>query len=287
MGTFSRSLALTKQSWSVLKANPQLALFPLVSGIVSMIVMASFAFPGYFMFQGMHDRSQMGPAQYAYMFAFYFVTYFVVIFFNVGLVFCAGEIFNGRPATFGEGMRLAASRLGSILFYALIASTVGMILRMISERSGMLGRIVVSIVGMAWTLVTYFVVPVMAIENKNPIAAIKESGAMLRKTWGENIVANGGIHLFFGMIMLLALIPFVGGMVLAFSGMLALGIAMIIGTVMFFIIVSLISATLTGVFQTALYIYARSGQLPTVYDPDLVQFAFRQQRQRGYISGGF
>lgn len=287
MGTFSRSLALARQSWSVLKGNPQLALFPLISGIVSIVVMASFAFPGYFMFNGMHNRADMGPAQYAFMFAFYFVTYFVVIFFNVGLVFCAGEIFNGRPATFADGLRLATSRLGSILFYALIASTVGMILRMISERSGIIGRIAVSLVGMAWSLITYFVVPIMAVENKNPIKAIEDSGAMLKRTWGENIVGNVGLHMVFGLMLMLALIPLFGGVVLLISGMVALGVALIIGSVMFFVIVSLISSTLTGIYQTALYIYARSGQLTPAYDPDLIQYAFRQQRQRGYMGGGY
>jgi hypothetical protein len=287
MGTFSRSLELTKASWAVLKAHPQLALFPLISAIASILVMASFAYPGFIVFHGMHDRGDLGPAQYGFMFAFYFVTYFVVIFFNVGLVTCAKEIFYGNPATFKDGMRNAMSHLGSILFYALIASTVGMILRMISERSGMIGRMIVSLIGMAWTLITYFVVPVMAVEHRSPIEAIKESGAMLKKTWGENIVVNSGINMVFGLLMALAFIPFIGGIVLSTTGLLVVGIALIVGAVLFFIVMALISATLTGVFQTALYLYARTGQLPNVYDPNVVQYAFRQQRQRGYINNGF
>ncbi len=287
MGTFSRSLALTKQSFTVLKSHPQLALFPLISAIASILVMASFAYPGFIVFHNMHDRSDMGIAQYGFMFAFYLVTYFVVIFFNVGLVTCAKGVFYGEPATFKDGMRNAMAHLGSILFYALIASTVGMILRMISERSGVIGRLLISLIGMAWTLVTYFVVPVMAVEHRNPIEAIKESGAMLKKTWGENIVVNGGINLVFGLLMMLAFVPLAGGIFLAASGTLLVGITLIIGAVLFFIVMALMSATLTGVFQTALYLYARTGQLPNVYDPDVVQYAFRQQRNRGYMNSGF
>ena len=298
MGTFSRSLELTKQSWSVLKAHPQLALFPLISSIVSAIVIASFAIPGFFLFAGTHSSggvassqysfeahgNNFGAAHYAFLFAFYFVTYFVVIFFNTGLVFCAGEVFNGRPATFADGLRLATSRLGSILFYALIASTVGMILRMVSERAGVVGRIITSLLGMAWTLLTYFVVPIMAVENKNPIQAIKDSGAMLKRTWGENIVVNTSLHLVFGLILMVALIPLFAGIFLAATGALIIGISMVVAAILFFVIVCLVSSTLTGVFQTALYIYARTGQLPSVYDPNVVQYAFRQQRQRGYNS---
>lgn len=287
MGTFSRSLALTKQSWTVLKSHPQLALFPIISAIASVLVMASFAYPGFLVFHNMHGRNDMGPAQYGFMFAFYLVSYFVVIFFNVGLVTCVKNVFYGEPATFKDGMRNATSHLGSILLYALIASTVGMILRAVSERVGLIGRIVVSLLGMAWTLITYFVVPVMAVENRNPIDAIKESGAMLKKTWGENIVVNSGINLVFGLLMVLAFIPLIGGIVLATTGMLVVGLSLIIGAVLFFIVMALISATLTGVFQTALYLYARTGQLPNVYDPDVVQYAFRQQRKRGYINNGF
>lgn len=287
MGTFSRSLALTKQSWAVLKAHPQLALFPVISAIASLLVMASFAYPGFILFHGMRDANQMGPAQYAFMFSFYLVTYFVVIFFNAGLVSCATEIFYGRPATFKDGLRNAVAHLGSILFYALIAATVGMILRLISERVGIIGRIVVSLLGMAWTLVTYFVVPVMAVENKNPIQAIKESGEMLKRTWGENIVVNAGINMVFGLLMCIAFIPMIGGAVLMASGMLAIGLALIIGAVLFFIVMAVISATLTGVFQTALYLYARTGQLPTVYEPDMVQYAFKERRQRGFMNNRF
>src|SRR3569832_820729 len=147
MGKFSRSLALTKRSWSVLRANPQLSLFPIVSTVVSILVIASFAIPGFFLFSNMKSKDDLGIAHYAFMFAFYLVTYFVVIFFNAGLVSCANEIFAGRPATFKDGIRASLSHIGTIFVYALISATVGMILRLISERAGVVGAIIARFLG--------------------------------------------------------------------------------------------------------------------------------------------
>jgi hypothetical protein len=281
MEKFSRSFALTKQSWSVLRANPQLSLFPIISSVVTLLVLASFALPGYFLFfadmvnsANLNQEPQFGIAQYAFMFCFYLVSYFVVIFFNAALVYCANEIFAGRQASFGDGMKSSLSKIGPIFVYALISATVGMILRAISERAGIVGSLVARFLGMAWTILTYFVPPILVIEGKGPIEAIKDSGSMLRKTWGENLIFNGSLNLVFGLLSIVAMVPIFTGAYFMATGAMALGIALIAGGVLFLVVICLISSTLTGVFQTALYLYARTGQVPAVYDPAWVQNAF-------------
>ncbi len=283
---------MTKQSWSILRANPQLGLFPIVSTLVSILVMATFAIPGFFLFTSstldpQTHKPVLGPAHYAFSFCFYLVSYFVVIFFNTGLVTCANEIFAGRQATFKDGIRNAMSHVGSIFVYAVISATVGMILRMIAERGGIIGSILGRIGGIAWTVLTYFVPPLLVIENKSPIEAIKDSGSMLKKTWGENIIFNGSVHLIFGLLAFIAIIPIMVGIFLAISTSVILGMALAIGGVLFLIVMCLISSTLTGVFQTALYLYARTGQVPAVYDPAWVQGAFVQKPQKGFRNRGF
>jgi hypothetical protein len=282
MGTFSRSLSLAKQSWSILRTNPELALFPLISGIATLVVMISFAVPGFFVFRGLENEGQFGIAHYAFMFAFYLATYFVVIFFNSGLVSCANEILAGKRSTFKEGMNAASRRIGAIFVYALISATVGMILRAISERAGILGRIVMSVLGFAWTILTYFVVPVLVVEGKSPVDAIKDSGSMLKRTWGENIVGNASINFVFMLLSLAAMIPAGLGIAAIANHLLVPGVVLIITSVVFLIVLSLISSTLTGVYQTALYVYARTGQVPSQYDPSIVQYAFKQKGQRDY-----
>jgi hypothetical protein len=293
MNKFSRSLALTKQSWSILQAHPQLSLFPIVSTVATLIVLASFAVPGYFMFISGHVQTgpnghvQMGPLNYAYSFCFYLVSYFVVIFFNSALVASANEIFAGRKATFADGMRMAISRIGSIFVYALISATVGMILRVISERTGVIGAIASRFLGMAWTIATYFVAPILVVERKNPVEAIKESAAMLKKTWGEGLIVNVSLHILFLLIGLIACIPFVGGFVMVIAGHMLVGLALIIGAVAFVVILSLISTTLAGVFQTALYLYARTGEVPAGYDPAWIQQAFTEKPRKQFMGRSF
>lgn len=282
MGRFARSLTLAKQSWAVLRSNPELSLFPLISGIVSLVVMASFAVPGFFLFQGVERDGQMGPLQYLFMFVFYVVSYFVVIFFNAGMISCAHQTFSGHRATFKDGMNAASQKIGSIFVYAVIAATVGMILQMISERAGLVGRIVSKLLGMGWTILTYFVVPVLVVEGKSPIDAIKESGEVLKKTWGEGLVGAASMNIITMLLTFAILIPMVAGFVVIGSGFMVPGIALIVLSVILLIVLSLISAALTGVYRTALYIYARTGQVPTQYEPALIQHAFVYKGQRDY-----
>jgi len=278
MGRFQRSLALAKESYAVLRANPQLAWFPVVSSIVTIGLTISFMLPLYFAAggaKGLEKTDHLPPTYYCVLAAFYLCSYFVVIFFNAALVSCAHSGLRGNPITFGEGIRAALARLPAILGWTLVAATVGLILQMISERSGIIGKIVVAIVGGAWNLVTFFVVPIIVIEQGSPFAAIKKSGSMLKRTWGENIIGTGGIGLVF---FLLALIP-VAPIVFAFiTGSVAVILIAIGISVLYWLVLATISASLTGIYRTALYLYAETGSVPSAYDSDALQSAFRQGR---------
>src|SRR4029077_13330612 len=96
-----------------------------------------------------------------------------------------------------------AARLPVIAGWALVSATVGLILRIIEDRSARIGQIVAALLGMAWTVVSFLVVPILVIENKGPIAALKDSTALLKKTWGEQLVSNFS----FGMIFFLLALP--------------------------------------------------------------------------------
>jgi len=153
-----------------------------------------------------------------------------------------------------------------------------MILRSISERSGVLGKIVVSLVGLAWNLATFLVVPVLAAEDVGPIDAVKRSGAYLRKTWGEQIVGNAGMGAVFGVMtfgsILLGLILFIAA---AFTESTALMAMVGVGLVVTLVGIALISATLGVIYAAALYRYASEGDAGTFFSPDMVKGAFQQK----------
>jgi hypothetical protein len=143
--------------------------------------------------------------------------------------------------------------------WALVSATVGLVLRMIEDRSAKIGQIVAGLLGMAWTVVSFLVVPILVIENKGPIAALKDSTTLLKKTWGEQLVSNFS----FGMIFFLLGIPAFGLILLGIllGNTLAM-VACIALAVVYLIVLALVQSALQAIFQTALYLYARDGRVP-------------------------
>ena len=86
------------------------------------------------------------------MFTMYVANYFIIVFFNVALVGVANSRLMGGTWTFRDGLELAWARKGTILQWALVAATVGVILRTLEERMGLIGRLIMRIIGVAWTL---------------------------------------------------------------------------------------------------------------------------------------
>jgi hypothetical protein len=176
----------------------------------------------------------------------------------------------------GDGFRIAFQHFGSILGYAVISATVGMVLNMISDRSKGVGRFVVSLVGLAWNLATYLAVPVLVIEGVGPIEAVKRSAGLLKKTWGEQIAGNFSIGLIFGLIAFLIVIAAVPLVYLAVTlESLAAIIAVVAIIVLLLIFLGLVNSTLNGIYIAAVYRYAADGQTGGFFSDELVQGAFR------------
>jgi uncharacterized membrane protein len=282
-GKFSRSLELAKASWSVVKADKELLLLPVISVIATLLVAASFLAPvfaaGWLPIDKMADGGTREPnvAMYAWMLAFYIATYFVTIFFNTALVGAAMIRLDGGDPTLRDGLGIAWARVGRIAGYACIAGTVGLFLRVLEERVGWLGRIVVGLIGVAWTLATLLVVPVLVARDLGPIDAVKESARMLKQTWGENLVGNLGIGLVF-LLAYLALLAVGSGLV--YAGI-ALELPMLIATTFLLGVVGLLllgtlQATLQGVYSAALYRFAAGDDIAVPsFGPDLMRLAFR------------
>jgi hypothetical protein len=263
--SFSRSYQLVCHSWAVLKQDKEIMIFPVLSALASVAVAASFIVPVVLLEMARvgatstpggahHEKIQMQAAWYIYTFLFYLTSYFITIFFNVGVMHCAAKRMDGGDPTVGDGFRGAFRNLGAIFMWSLVAATVGMVLRVISERSGLLGKIIVSILGIAWSLLTYFAVPVMIFEGVGALDAIKRSGALFKKTWGEAVIGEAGMGLFFGVLSLAGLVPIGVAVYMATQGTLGVALGITLGaTVLFYwVALGIISATLQGIFHVAL-----------------------------------
>lgn len=273
IGKIGNSWALVKSSWEVLKLDRELMLFPLISGTAICLVASTF-FGGAMVFGLEESMAEGSPIGVIGGFLFYLVTYTIIFFFQSALVGAALIRLDGGDPTVADGFQIALNRLGTIVAYAAIAATVGMVLRMIQERVGFLGRLVSGLGGMAWTLSTFLVVPVLVTRDVDPIAAIKESAGLLRKTWGEQVSANIG----FGVITTLAFLGILGFGVLGI--MLSASIApflipfIIVSMVGGGIAVVLVSSTLSGIYTAALYRFATTGEAPAGFDGRFMSGAF-------------
>ncbi|HET7376283.1 MAG TPA: DUF6159 family protein [Anaerolineae bacterium] len=279
MSRLANSWELVKESWKVLRADKELLVFPLVSLVGTVIVTIAFMIP-IFLARLFESVSSGGSGQitfYVLVFIFYVVQYTVIFYCNSALVGAAMIRLKGGNPTLRDGFRIASEHFGAIVGYAIISSTVGMILRAISER-GLIGQIVSGLIGFAWNVATFIAVPILVVEGVGPIEAIKRSGAYLKKTWGERIIGSAGIGLVFGLIMI---VLFVIGCPLLFAlistrsiGLMAIGVLVFV-TVL--IGLGLISSALTGIYTAAVYRYAADGATDTFFNPNLVQNAFRQK----------
>jgi len=269
---FSRSWQLVKASAAVLRSDKELMLFPLISSVATLVVLATFLVP---MFALRIFENGMGVGGAVFGFLFYFCQYTVIIFFNCALVGAAMIRLDGGDPTLADGFKAANARIPSILGYAAIAATVGVLLQALKSRdNNFLVRLIGSGLGAAWTLATFLVVPVLVSRDVGPIDALKQSVSLLKKTWGENAIGNVGIGAAFGLITFAVVVV---GVLLTFAAAQASVALAIVVAALFLIGVLLLGvyqAALSGIYSAALYRYAISHETPAAFQGVQLEQAF-------------
>lgn len=270
----SNSWKLAKASAAVLNADKELMIFPALSAVMLVLVTVAFALP-IFLTENAEGMLQ-GAGGYAVAFLFYLVSYFVIFFCNSALVGAAMIRLRGGDPTVADGFRIASGKVGTIFGYALIAATVGMVLRALQERAGFIGKIIIGLIGMAWNLATFLVVPVLVTEDVNPVDAVKRSMDLLRRTWGEQVIGGFSLGAITGLATFLLILVFVPMIILAVSAGSPVLIGLVIGGfVLSLLLLSLVNATLSGIYTAALYRYAAEGDLSQGFEAGMVEGAFR------------
>jgi hypothetical protein len=268
----SNGWKLAMSSFKILKANQQLIIFPILSAISLVLVIGSFftfllAGTGWDL-DNLEEISQTG--YYAVVFLFYVVNYFIVVFFNMALIHCTRLYLEGEEVTLRKGLQFSVSRIGAIFSWALVAATVGLILKAIQENSGILGKIVTGVIGLVWSVATFFVVPVIAYENVGPIDAVKRSTQMMKEKWGESLTAGfsfGLIH-FLGLLVICVPLFFLGSLLHPIAG----AAAAVAG---FFVIMAIMDAAKT-IFVSAVY-HNIKGDVSEHFDQMLVDSLFMKK----------
>lgn len=277
IGRFKASFSLASESWNVMKRNKKIAWFPVLSalsGIAAILIMALAFF--FFVLKGEVQPVGEEYTNLAYvgMFAYYLIMFFITNYFLAGLYTVVHGRFNGQDVSVREGLAHANANIGKILTWSCISATVGVILRIIADRFEFIGRIIASLLGAAWGILTYFSLPSLVIGRKNVTESFKESAALIRKTWGEALIMNFGLGIFFALVFFAYSALSIGVIVLIPLPeiMILVGILYVV----FFITFWIILATLNAIFTLALYEYASTGKVPQGFTPKLIEGAVKR-----------
>jgi hypothetical protein len=276
-GSISNSWALVKASARVLQLDKELMVFPVLSGVAAILATVTMFAPLWAL-GGVEILASLEGGYLGYVIAFlvYVVEYSVIFFFNSALVGAALIRMNGGDPTVGDGLRIALSRFSSILGYAVLAATVGMILNFLSERLGFVGKMVVGFIGLGWNLATCMAVPVLVTNNVGPVDAVKESASLFKRTWGEQVVGNFGMGwAFFLMTLSWTLSMVLVGVAVAQLSPVALIPVVIVG-ILGYLALALVGSTLKGIYTAALYRYATEGETG-LFDDRIMASAFRRK----------
>lgn len=275
MGRFRQGWELTKKSWGVLRSNRELFRFPIYGSLSILAVVILAVAPGVYLID-------QGPEAFGIVVVAIgiYLTSFIGIYFGVALAATADLIFHGKEATVADGFAVARSRLGAIAGWALVSAIVGVIISLI-QQSGSIGEAIIgSLIGAAWSLITFLAVPVIALEGTGPFATLKRSATLFKERWAGQITGNvaiGGIVVLAGILPAIAMIA--GGSYLWIdstgdAGRTA-GAALVIVGVAVFAVSMLVMQALKGVFGVALYRFASTGEVATGFSADEMNSAVR------------
>jgi hypothetical protein len=275
MRRIKRGWGLTKKSWALLNEHRELIRFPLYGALATIVPAVVFLGPGLYLF----DKDQLAGAIPLVVLGVYALSV-VGFYFSVGLAACADLIFRGQQATVADGLAVARSRFAQICGWAAVNTAISVVMGVIENQGGIGGQIAARLVGMAWSLVTFLAVPVIAIEGTGPFQTIGRSASMFKSRWGQQITGNiaiGGAVFLFGVLPAVLLI--VLGVAVWSSASFLGALLVVIGAILLAIAL-LISKALSGIFGVALYRYALDGEVVGGFTQEDLESAVRTKGRR-------
>ncbi len=275
MTKIKRGWALTKKSWGVLNGNRELVRFPLYGAVATIPLAFVFLGPGLYLL----DKNTLAGAIPLLVIGVYVLSV-VGFYFSVGLAAAADMIFRGEEATVSDGLAVARSRFSQICGWAAVSTAISVLMGALENQGGIAGTIAARLVGMAWSLVTFISVPVIAIEGTGPFETLKRSATLFKSRWGQQITGNiaiGGALFFFGVLPSAILIA---AGILVWASASFIGALLVVIGVIGLAIALLVNKALTGIFGVALYRYAIDGEVVGGFTAEDLESAVKAKGDR-------
>ncbi len=287
MNALSRSWMITKLTFGVINKDRELLWFALLSFICSAMFAVAMIFPSIIpaLMNNGFSQESLEVFQYVIIFITYFGLAFIATFFNVCVVYTTKIRFEGGNATFGESIKFAFTRLSLIFQWSLLSATVGLLLRILQELASNLGKvgqlvanILIGLLGMAWSIVTIFVVPVLVYESLGPIDALKKSTQLIKKTWGESLIKALGLGLIQFLVFVMVIVVSVALTYVLTSAFDTVGLLIGISVgALLLLLTGMVFTVASTIFNTALYVYANNNLVASGFNEEVVRGAFKQK----------
>ncbi len=275
MSRIRRGWGLTKKSWTLLNEHRELIRFPLYGAVATVPLAILFFGPGLYLL----DKDSLAGAIPLLVIGVYVLSV-VGFYFSVGLAAAANMIFDGRPATVADGLAVSRANFSQICGWAALSTAISVLMGVLENQGGIAGNVAARLVGMAWSLVTFLAVPVIAIEGTGPLQTLKRSASIFRQRWGQQITGNIAIGAAVFLIGVLPAIVLIVAGVALWSSASFLGALLVVIGALVLAIAMLVSRALSGVFGVALYRYALDGQAVGGFTQDELESAVRVKKGR-------
>ncbi len=290
-GRLKTSWILLKQSLKVLKHNKGLIRYPLMSGVITILIGIVFGII-YFLAKGSllvttidsygQSKTDLTALGIGVSVVYYVLTYFVIFLYNAGLAAHVLDIFKGKSGDYKQYMQVAWSKKMPILAYSIITTTVGYLLRAIEERFKIIGWIVSRFFGVLWALANLFTIPIIVENDISAPEAIRKSASLFKSRWGENIAARisfGFVAFLFYLLIAVPVFIFLAFLLSQLGG----------GGILFFLFLlivafltfAVIETAASNILSTSLYYYAQYNQIPPAFDAELLNSVFIAKKKKG------
>jgi len=285
IGRWKASRILLSKSWEIFRNQKNLLMFPLWSFLTSLVALVVIGLLTLIATIGtgfLTTFSEIANLESVSNFPLFIggiitaiVLQMIATYFNAGIIQSTNEYLSGKMPSNKESLNAIKRKQGVIFGWAAINASIGIILRQISERSRLLGRLVSTLIGAAWSIATYFILPILVLEDSGIKSSAKKSTQLIHKTWGEAFLANIGVGLAMIGFALLGFIPFILA-IISGNGILITTAGIFLFLYMTF--VSLVSSVLNTIIKVILYRYASDMLLPEAIDTQVIGSIFKNNK---------
>jgi hypothetical protein len=276
MSRIGQGRSLARASWQVIRGDPALLLLPLASALATVIAALLIFWPVY---EAAGPPATNGAYIFGSVIALYAMT-FISVYFRAAFSIVVWGRLEGRATPLAGGLRLAWVGIGSIVGWTLLTGTVGVLLgavRALPWGSNLIERLVAGILGIVWGTLTFFVVPILAIERVGAREAVERSASTMKRRWGESVGGfvsiTGG---YIGMVLLVSAVIFTGAAIVE-AGHVLVGAVVCLSGALALIATALVAVAVQQVFGVVLYRYASDRGAPPGFNERALQAAARRR----------